>query len=56
MSLLPLEGVVFGGPRIRGWQLDVWIGVFVGLLVCRVVAVEVICGGDQSLGHLGADG
>ena len=28
----------------------------VGLLVCRVVAVEVICGGDQSLGHLGAGG
>ena len=24
-----------------------------GLLVCRAVAVEVLCGGDQCLGHPG---
>lgn len=51
----PVGGVVLV-TQIAVGRLLYGLVQFVGLLVCSVAEVEVICGGDRCLGHLGANG
>lgn len=51
LMLFSSLGALFFEPGIRGWRLMSGLERWFGLLDCRVVAVEVLCGGDQCLGH-----